>query len=53
MPPLNEMDLIGAHRSAGFEDVEILPFEEIPGTLAPGSDSWRLPWAMIIARRPA
>ncbi len=53
MPPLNEMDLAGAHRRAGFTALEVLPFEEMPGTLAPGFAAWRFPWAMIIARKPA
>jgi SAM-dependent methyltransferase len=53
MPPLNDMDLHGAHRRAGFEAVEILPFEEMPGTLAPDFAAWRFPWAMVIARKAA
>jgi ubiquinone/menaquinone biosynthesis C-methylase UbiE len=53
MPPLNEMDLEGAHRRAGFESVEVLPFEEMAGTLAPEFKAWRFPWAMIVARKPA
>jgi SAM-dependent methyltransferase len=53
MPPLNEMDLTGVHRRAGFEALEIVPFEEMPGTLAPDFAAWRFPWAMIIARKPA
>ena len=53
MPLLNEMDLEGAHRRAGFESVEIVPFEEMPGTLDPGFTAWRFPWAMIIAGKAA
>jgi ubiquinone/menaquinone biosynthesis C-methylase UbiE len=53
MPPLNEMDLEGAHRRAGFEAIETLPFEEMDGTLAPGFTAWRFPWTMFIARKPA
>jgi ubiquinone/menaquinone biosynthesis C-methylase UbiE len=53
MLPLNEMDLEEAHRRAGFDTVEILPFEEMPGTLAANFTAWRFPWAMIIARKPA
>jgi ubiquinone/menaquinone biosynthesis C-methylase UbiE len=53
MPPLNEMDLEAAHRRAGFASVEILPFEEMPGTLAPEFKSWRFPWAIVVARKPA
>ncbi len=53
MPPLNDMDIAGAHRRAGFDSVEIVPFEEMPGTLAPGFAAWRFPWTMIIARKSA
>jgi ubiquinone/menaquinone biosynthesis C-methylase UbiE len=53
MPPLNEMDIAASHRRAGFEDVEILPFEEMPGTLSPEFTAWRFPWTLIIARKPA
>jgi ubiquinone/menaquinone biosynthesis C-methylase UbiE len=53
MPPLNEMDIAGAHRQAGFDSVEVVPFEEMPGALAPGFDAWRFPWVMIIARKAA
>lgn len=52
MPPLNRMDLDAAHREAGFETVEIVPFEEMPGTLAPGFTAWRFPWTLIVARKP-
>ena len=51
MPPLNEMDIQAAHRRAGFDAVEVVPFEEMPGTLAPGFTAWRFPWTMIIARK--
>ena len=53
MPMLNDMDLDGAHRRAGFTSVEVIAFEEMPGTLAPGFDAWRFPWAIIAARKPA
>jgi len=53
MPPLNEMDLAGAHRRAGFDSVEVVPFEEMEGALAPGFDAWRFPWVMVIARKAA
>lgn len=53
MPPLNEMDLVAAHKAAGFDDVEIVSFEEMPGTLSPQFDAWRFPWTMIIARKAA
>ncbi|NBS63745.1 MAG: class I SAM-dependent methyltransferase [Betaproteobacteria bacterium] len=51
MEPLNELDLVALHKQAGFTDVEILPFEEAEGTLAPGYRAWRFPWAMVIARK--
>ena len=53
MPPLNDMDLAGAHRRAGFESVEVVPFEEMPGTLDPSFNAWRFPWVMIVARKAA
>ena len=53
MPPLNDMDLAGAHRRAGFDAVEIVPFEEMAGTLDPGFANWRFPWTMVIARKAA
>jgi len=53
MVPLNKMDMEAAHRDAGFESVEILPFEEFPGSLAPEAQAWRFPWTLIIARKAA
>lgn len=53
MPPLNEMDILAAHRDAGLEAVEIVPFEEFPGSLAPENSAWRFPWTLIIARKAA
>jgi ubiquinone/menaquinone biosynthesis C-methylase UbiE len=53
MPPLNEMDLDAAHRDAGFEAPEIIPFEEMPGTLDKSNTAWRFPWVMIVARKAA
>lgn len=50
---LDRMDLGAAHRKAGFDDVEVVPFEEMPGTLDPDFASWRFPWVMIIARKAA
>jgi ubiquinone/menaquinone biosynthesis C-methylase UbiE len=53
MVPLNEMDIAQAHRDAGFDDVEIVPFEEFDGALSTGNTAWRFPWTMIIARKAA
>jgi ubiquinone/menaquinone biosynthesis C-methylase UbiE len=53
MAPINAMDLEAAHRDAGFEAVEILPFEEFTGALAPDMTAWRFPWTLIVARKPA
>ncbi len=52
MVPLNEMDLVQAHRDAGLVDLEIVPFEEFDGALEPTMNAWRFPWTMIIARKP-
>lgn len=53
MVPLNEMDLEGAHRAAGFERIEVLPFEEFTGALSPEMTSWRFPWTLIVAHKAA
>lgn len=50
---LDRMDLEAAHRRAGFASVEVVPFEEAPGTLAPEFANWRFPWVMIVARKAA
>lgn len=51
MEPLNEMDIAEMHRKAGFREVEIIPFEEAAGTLAPDYRPWRFPWTMIVAKK--
>ena len=51
MVPLNGMDIVAAHKEAGFDDVEIVPFEEFDGSLSPDNTAWRFPWTMIIARK--
>lgn len=52
MRPLNEMDLSGALRDAGFEDISIAPFEESPNALSSANTAWRFPWIVIKARKP-
>lgn len=52
MRPLNETDLVAAHEAAGFTDVEIQPFAEMPGALDGEPQAWRFPWVTISARRP-
>jgi hypothetical protein len=51
MPSLNETDLEGLHRAAGFSEVRVVPFEEMPGALAPEHTAWRFPWTAIIAAK--
>lgn len=51
MQALDELDLVALHLDAGFREVEVLPFEEAPGALAPGRTAWRFPWALVLARR--
>jgi len=51
MEPLAKMDLAGLLARLGFRNVEIRPFEEADGTLAPGYRFWRFPWALISAER--
>jgi ubiquinone/menaquinone biosynthesis C-methylase UbiE len=53
MVPLNEMDLQEAHRAAGFERVEVVPFEEFTGALSPQMTAWRFPWTLILAHKAA
>ncbi len=52
MEPLDKMDLGGALREAGFEDVEIAPFEEAANVLSGERTRWRLPWVVVRARKP-
>ena len=51
MEPLARMDLAALLERLGFRNVEIRPFEEADGTLAPGYRYWRFPWALISAER--
>ena len=51
MEPLAEMDLQATLERLGFKNVEIKPFEEADGTLAPGFAPWRFPWTVITAER--
>jgi len=53
MVPLNKMDMEAAHREAGFDEVEILPFEEFSGALSVEMSAWRFPWTLIIAHKAA
>jgi SAM-dependent methyltransferase len=51
MQPLDELDIAALHREAGFRVVEVLPFEEAPGTLEASHTAWRFPWALVAARK--
>lgn len=51
MEPLAGMDLVALLGRLGFRNVEIRPFEEAEGTLAPGYKYWRFPWTLISAER--
>ena len=51
MEPLAGMDLAALLERLGFRNVEIRPFEEAEGALAPGYEFWRFPWALISAER--
>lgn len=53
MEPLARMDLAAAHRAAGLDGMRVTGFEDEDGALArPPGRKWRLPWAVIIARKP-
>ena len=52
MEPLARMDLGAAHRAAGLDGMRVTGFEDEDGALAlPPGRKWRLPWAIIIARK--
>lgn len=51
MEPLAKMDLPGILGNLGFRNIEIAPFEEAEGTLAPDYAYWRFPWTLISAQR--
>jgi SAM-dependent methyltransferase len=51
MRDLAELDLVAAHRDAGFDHVEIVPFAETDGVLDGPPAKWRLPWTMILATK--
>lgn len=46
-------DTAAALSGLGFADVSIVPFAEYDGALAPDNRSWRLPWTVFLARKPA
>lgn len=52
MPEINELDLEGEMRKAGFADVKTLPFEEVDGATRPDWPTWRFPWTAFVARKP-
>jgi len=51
MEPLARMDLAALLERLGFRNIEIRPFEEADGVLAPNYKYWRFPWALISAER--
>ena len=51
MEPLAKMNLPGVLKKLGLKNIEIKPFEEAEGTLAPDYASWRFPWTLIAAER--
>jgi ubiquinone/menaquinone biosynthesis C-methylase UbiE len=51
MEPLAGMDLPALMKKLGFKNVEIKPFEEADGALAPDYAYWRFPWTLIAAER--
>jgi ubiquinone/menaquinone biosynthesis C-methylase UbiE len=50
MRDLATMDLVAEHKSMGFEDVTITPFKETDGV---NDETWRLPWVIVRAKKPA
>lgn len=53
MRTLADMDVGRAIEDAGFEAVEIAPFEETDGAFASWAGKWRFPWTVIAARKAA
>lgn len=54
MEPLARMDLAAAHRAAGLAGFAVETFEDEDGALTrPPNRKWRLPWAVILARKPS
>ena len=51
MQEVNRFDIEAELRSAGFEEVKTLPFEEVDGATRPDWPTWRFPWAVFIARK--
>ena len=51
MQPLTRLDLPAQLLALGFDEIELLPFEEADGVLAPDYPHWRFPWTVIRARK--
>jgi len=51
MEPLAKMEIADALRAAGFRNVETLPFDEAPGSIAAARERWRFPWTVIVAEK--
>jgi ubiquinone/menaquinone biosynthesis C-methylase UbiE len=49
MADLARADLAAAHRRAGFERLDIIPFAETDGALDMPQTRWRLPWTIVVA----
>jgi ubiquinone/menaquinone biosynthesis C-methylase UbiE len=52
MEEINRLDLQVELRDAGFDDVRIVPFEEVEGASSPDWPTWRFPWAVFVAGKP-
>ena len=52
MEPLARMDVEALLKKLGFTDIDIRPFEEAEGALAPDYPNWRFPWTLISATAP-
>jgi ubiquinone/menaquinone biosynthesis C-methylase UbiE len=50
MEPLAKMGIGDVMKRLGFRDVEIAPFEEMPGALA--ASAWRFPWTVVAGSKP-
>ena len=50
MEEINRLDLEAELRRAGFDEVMIMPFEEVDGATSPDWPTWRFPWTVFVAR---
>jgi hypothetical protein len=53
MEEINNLDIEAEMRSAGFDQVKTVPFEEVDGATRRDWPTWRFPWAVFVGRKAA